>query len=51
MVKDMLDIPKPVTDASSDYSDDFDDSSPSDNDDGKVAPVEQMKLVLDDDSR
>ena len=35
MVKDMLDVPKPVTDASSDYSDDFDESSNSD-DDGKI---------------
>ena len=34
MVKDMLDVPKPVTDASSDYSDDFDESS--DNDDSKI---------------
>ena len=35
MVKDMLDVPKPMTDASSDYSDDFDESSNSD-DDGKI---------------
>ena len=35
MVKDMLDVPKPVTDASSDYSDDFDEASNSD-DDGKI---------------
>ena len=33
-MKDTLDVPKPVTDASSDYSDDFDESS--DNDDGKM---------------
>ena len=36
MVRDMLDVPKPVTDASSDYSDDFDESSNSDDDDGKI---------------
>ena len=36
-MKDMLDVPKPLTDALSDYSDDFDDSS--DNDDGNIQMI------------